>query len=82
MLETTAKTAQPLTEALSEFMNLLLRGECPAEVRPILFEGNMNKETESWRPIAVGYIWRRLAAKCASKYALSRFSHHFGRGSA
>lgn len=70
----------PLVEALTDFVNLLLRGECPPEVRQILFGGNMialNKNTGGLRPIAVGYVWRRLAAKCANRYAVARLSSHF-----
>src|SRR6218665_3412579 len=40
--------ARPLAEALTDFTNLLLRGECPPSVRPTLFGGNLialNKET-------------------------------------
>src|SRR6218665_38696 len=70
----------PLVDALTDFMNLLLRGGCPAEVRPILFGGNMIalcKDNGGLRPIAVGYIWRRLAAKCANRYAVARLAAHF-----
>ena len=70
----------PLVEALTDFMNLLLRGGCPAEVRPILFGGNMIalcKDNGGLRPIAVGYIWRRLAANCANRYAVARLTAHF-----
>jgi hypothetical protein len=72
--------ALPLVEALTDFVNLLLRGECPPEVRPILFGGNMIalcKHSGGLRPIAVGYVWRRLAAKCANKYAVAKLSAHF-----
>ena len=61
--------------ALTDFINLLLRGDCPKKVRPILFAGNMialNKDKAGLRPIAVGYIWRRLAAKYANRYAVAR----------
>ena len=72
--------AQPLFGALTEFINLLLRGECPPVVRPVLFGGNMiavNKESGGLRPIAVGYVWRRLAAKCANSYTISKLSSNF-----
>src|SRR6218665_1705448 len=29
------------------------------------------------RPIAIGYLWRRLAAKCANRRAVARLSAHF-----
>src|SRR6218665_1841667 len=71
---------EQLVGALTDFINLLLRGDCPQEVRPILFGGNMialNKDKGGLRPIAVGYIWRRLAAKCANRYAVARLTAHF-----
>ena len=43
-------TTQALVEAMTEFINLLLRDECPEEIRPILFGGNLiaiNKESGS-----------------------------------
>jgi len=55
----------PLAEAVTDFTNLLLRGECPPTVRPILFGGNLialNKDSDGLRPIAIGYLWRRFAA--------------------
>src|SRR6218665_3497540 len=66
--------ALSLAKALTDFTNLLLRGECPPSARPTLFGGNLialNKETGGLRPIAIGYVWRRLAAKCAIKHAVS-----------
>ena len=75
-----SEPTQPLIEALTEFVNVLLRGECPPEVRPIFFGGNMialSKTSGGLRPIALGYVWRRLAAKCANRYAVARLSSHF-----
>src|SRR6218665_3062094 len=72
--------ALPLAEAVTDFTNLLLRGECPPTVRPILFGGNLialNKDSGGLRPIAIGYLWRRLAAKCANRRAVARLSAHF-----
>src|SRR6218665_3655028 len=74
------KDSEQLVSALSDFTNLLLRGDCPQEVRTILFGGNtiaLNKDKKGLRPIAVGYIWRRLAAKCANCYAVARLTAHF-----
>src|SRR6218665_2083525 len=50
--------ARPLAEALTDFTNLLLRGE--SSVRPTLFGGNLiNKEIAGGlRPVAIGYVWR------------------------
>src|SRR6218665_2979111 len=60
----------PLAKALIEFTNLLLRGECPPSVRPTLFGRQLDRpQQRDWglRPIAIGYVWRRLAAKCAKE---------------
>src|SRR6218665_2511458 len=72
--------ARPLAEALTDFTNLLLRGECPPSVRPTLFGGNLialNKETGGLRPIAIGYAWGRFAAKCANKHAVSKLASFY-----
>ena len=34
----------------------------------------LSKKDGGIRPIAVGYTWRRLAAKCANSHAVSRLS--------
>ena len=50
------------------------------DVIPILFGGNLTalvKKSGGIRPIAVGYTWRRLAAKCAYSTAMSRLSDYF-----
>jgi len=62
-----------LLSAVTGLVNLLLDGKCPQSVASVLFGGNLTaltKKTGGIRPIAVGYTWRRLAAKCAMKYAL------------
>lgn len=49
--------SEQLVGALTDFINLLLRGDCPQEVRHILFGGNMialNKDKVGLWPIAVG----------------------------
>ena len=54
-------------------------GDCPREVQPILFGGNLitlNKKTGGIRPITVGYTWRRLASKCASAFAVTKLSDY------
>ena len=61
-------------------MNLLLEGKCHPDVIPILFGGNLTvsvKKSGGIRSIAVGYTWRRLAAKCADSYAMSRLGDYF-----
>ena len=66
--------ADSLLPSLTVFVNLLLRGDIPEIVRPIILGGGgkliaVQKKTGGVRPIATGYVWRRLAAKCASRYA-------------
>ena len=73
-------TGQSLLSAISSLINLLLEGKCHPDVIPILFGGNLTalvKKSGGIRPIAVGYTWRRLAAKCANSYAMSRLGDYF-----
>jgi len=65
-------TAEFLLMALTEFVNLLLAGICPVEVRPLLFGGNLtalSKKDGGIRPIAVGSVLRRVVAKCDTTFA-------------
>ena len=64
-----------LLTSITSFINGLLEGKCPAAVRPVLFGGSLialNKSSGGIRPIAVGYTWRRIAAKCANLFAAAR----------
>ena len=73
-------TEQSLLTAISSLINLLLEGKCHPDVIPILFGGNLTalvKKSGGIRLIAVGYTWRRLAAKCANSYAMSRLGDYF-----
>ena len=50
----------------------LLVDEIINEMKFYYFWGRLialQKKTGGVRPIAIGYVWRRLAAKCASRYA-------------
>ena len=70
-----------LVTNLTAFVNLLLEGRCPPRVANILFGGKLlalNKKDGGVRPIAVGYYWRRLAAKCANAHAIKRLGDYFG----
>jgi len=61
-----------LLAAITSFVNLLLEGKCNPTVTPILFGGQLialEKKTGGIRPIAIGYTWRRIAAKCANSHA-------------
>jgi Reverse transcriptase (RNA-dependent DNA polymerase) len=57
--------------AVTDITNLMLEGKTPASVRGTLFGANLlaiAKKKGGIRPIAVGYVWRRLAAKVACSY--------------
>ena len=61
----------PLLSAITDLINLLLAGKVPASVQGALFGANLlaiTKKTGGIRPIAVGYVWRRLAAKVACRH--------------
>lgn len=58
-----------LISAITDFVNLLLRGDLSQDISEIIFGGRMialRKKDGGLRPIAVGYTLRRLAAKCAN----------------
>lgn len=70
-------SADLLLSALTEFVNLLLAGTCPDDISPLMFGGNLtalSKKDGGIRPIAVGSVLRRVAAKCAAKSALTQLS--------
>ena len=49
-------------------------------IRSFLFGGNLialEKKTGGIRPIAIGYVLRRLAAKCANSFATSKLASYF-----
>ena len=61
-----------LLTSITGFVNTLLDGKCHQDVAPVLFGGNLialEKKSGGIRPIAIGYTWRRIAAKCANAYA-------------
>ena len=54
---------------------MLLSGDIPNNVRPIIFGANLlaiSKKGGGVRPIAVGYVWRRLTAKVACSHVKER----------
>ena len=66
-----------LITSLTQFVNVLLKGNVPAEVTPIFFGGRLialSKKDGGLRPIAVGYTLRRLAAKVANTYACTKLA--------
>ena len=64
-----------LIAVVTEFLNLLMDGICPPSIRRIIFGGRLialNKKGGGIRPIAIGYYWRRLAAKCVNNIISAR----------
>jgi len=60
----------PLLEAITDLVNMLLEGRVPALMCPILYGGaltTISKKGGGVRPIAVGYVWRRVAGKVACR---------------
>ena len=69
-----------LIAVVTEFLNLLMDGICPPSIRRIIFGGRLialNKKGGGIRPIAIGYYWRRLAAKCANNIIAARLRGYF-----
>ena len=63
-----------LVEALTEFVNIVLAGGVPEEVRAVFFGASLfafKKKDGGIRPIAVGLTLRRLVAKVANTKALA-----------
>jgi hypothetical protein len=53
--------------------------KCSPDVTPILFGGlliALEKKSGGIRPLAIGYTWRRIAAKCANSYAIASLSSY------
>ena len=68
---------EQLTTILTNFVNVVLQGDLPTEVREIFFGRRLialQKTDGGIRPIAVGYTLRRLAANCANAYVIKRRS--------
>jgi hypothetical protein len=68
------EAGSPLVSSLTNFVNMLLSGQCYDDIIPIFFGGNLitlEKKSGGVRPIAIGYTLRRLAAKCANFFALA-----------
>ena len=68
-------TGQSLLIAAFSLINLLLESKNHPDLIPILFGENLTalvKKSGGISSIAVGYTRRRLAAKCAISYAMSR----------
>ena len=66
--------------SITAFANLVLEEKCHDEVAPNIFGGSLiapTKKSGGIRPIAIGYAWRRLAAKCAKTYAVAELADYF-----
>ena len=76
----TSGAGDSLLESVTDFINLMLAGRVPERVRPILFGGRLTalkKKDGGLRPIAIGYTWRRLAAKVCCKHVSERAAAFF-----
>jgi len=68
---------------LSQFehlVNLLLNGGLSQQINEIIYVANLialQMKDGGVRPMAIGYTWRRLAAKCANSFAISKLSTQF-----
>jgi hypothetical protein len=59
-------TDAPLLQTITDLINAMLAGRTPEAVKPVLFGGALTallKKDGGVRPIAVGYVWRRIAGK-------------------
>ena len=70
-----SERCERLAASIAGLVNLLFQGSCPGEVQKVFFGGNLialSKKDGGVRPIAVGSVWRRLAAKCANTFAADK----------
>ena len=70
-----AEAGSRLLSTLTDFVNMLLRGEVPNFAAPVLFGANIcaiQKKDGGIRPIAVGSTLRRLATKVGARSVMSR----------
>ena len=66
-----------LLTIITAFVNMLLKNQFATEVIPFLFGVNLialTKKSGGVRPIAVGYYWRRLSAKCANSFTTNKLA--------
>ena len=74
------ESGDALLIAITAFTNCILSGSCPPAVIPVFFGGRLiafQEKTGGIRPIAIGYTLRRLVAKCASMFVLSKLENFF-----
>jgi hypothetical protein len=68
-----------LLTALTAFVNVCLAGRCPNMLASVFFGGRLialNKKSGDVRPIVIGFTLRRLAAKCANAFGISRLDKY------
>src|SRR6201996_7829045 len=79
-LVTCQSNGPALLSAVTNFVNLVLDGGCPAAVCPVFFGARLialEKKSGGFRPIAIGYTLRRLIAKCANTFAQKKLANYF-----
>ena len=62
-----------LLNTLTDLINLILAGKFDLEINTIIYGGRLialSKKDGRVRPIAVAYVLRRLAAKCANSHVI------------
>ena len=71
------ETHSLLVELITDFVSLLLSGISDQLINNIFYGGRLialQKKSRAFWPIAIGYIQRRLAAKCANQHALIKLT--------
>ena len=69
-----------LLSHLTDYTNLLLTGNIPAFIKPVVSSATLiplAKKCGGIRPIAIGDILRRLTSKCISRRMLEKFKDYF-----
>ncbi|CAE1263915.1 unnamed protein product [Acanthosepion pharaonis] len=74
----TAEAGEHLKISITALINSLLRAEIPQHARDLIFSANLTalkRKDGGIRPIAVGNIFRRLAAKIACRVVMKETGH-------
>ena len=67
-------------DSLTDFVNVVLSGQCPPDIAPFFFGGRLlalRKKSGGIRPIAIGMTLRRIVSKCASFAGIGHLSPYF-----
>jgi len=65
---------------LTNFVNLVVAGRCPTDAAAVFFGGRLlalSKKTGGIRPIAIGFILRRLTSKRANAFSIKKPAPYF-----